>query len=157
MMNNTASGPQKEACANRLTLANDLGEMPRFYAFVETLCQRCHFPSSLCMEVQLALEEVIVNVMNYAYPNEQGQHSIEVRYERNDNMLEFEVSDDGIAFDPTAYTAVDIDAPLEDRQVGGLGIHIARNMMDSMAYRREQNRNILTLRKSVAPYLTNQQ
>ena len=133
-----------------LTLANDASEMPRFYEFIEGLCEKYDYPGAFRMEIQLALEEALVNVINYAHPKESGRHDIKLNFRQTDNETQFVITDDGVPFDPTRQKEVDINAPLEEREVGGLGIHLVRNLMDSMEYRRERGRNVLTLRKRIA-------
>ena len=96
-------------------------------------------------QLQLAAEEILVNIMNYAYPDQKGD--IEITYSPKQDGVEIEVADQGLPFDPLSLPKPDINAPLEERNIGGLGIHLVRNTMDEVRYKREGSRNILTFFK----------
>ncbi|MBO4821316.1 MAG: SpoIIE family protein phosphatase [Prevotella sp.] len=131
-----------------LTLPCDVNEITRLVEMVEEVCGEVGLPPSATMQVNLALEEAVVNVMNYAYPlGKDGDVTIEA--EANTERIKFVVSDSGQPFDPTIKEEVDIAQPLEERAIGGLGIHLIRRYMDSINYERRDNRNILTLRKKI--------
>ena len=98
------------------------------------------------MQLNLALEEAVVNVMNYAYPSGvTGNIDIDAR--ANDVRLKFTISDSGSPFDPTAKEEVDTTLSAEERSIGGLGIHLIRQIMDSINYEYVDGKNVLTLRK----------
>ena len=100
------------------------------------------------MKLNLAIEEAVVNVMNYAYPQDTvGDINIEAK--GDDNQLEFIISDTGTPFDPTAKAEVDTTLSAEERPIGGLGIHLVRQIMDGVTYERKDNKNILTLKKKL--------
>jgi sigma-B regulation protein RsbU (phosphoserine phosphatase) len=100
------------------------------------------------MEIKVAVEEAVVNVMKYAYPPEQrGDVTIEAA--SNDVRLKFTIIDSGKPFDPTIQAEVDTTLPAKERSIGGLGIHIMRQNMDSINYERMDNLNVLTLRKRI--------
>ncbi len=102
------------------------------------------FDEGAADRIELAMEEVLVNVINYAYPETPGV--IELRFLKADGRgLSIEVGDRGIPFDPLAAPEADTTAALEDRNIGGLGIFFVRRIMDRVEYRREEGRNILTL------------
>ena len=129
-----------------LELKNDIAEIPQLSAFIDTFAEEAGIDFSLVMSLQLALEEAVVNVMEYAYPKGTvGKVLVTASAEGDD--LEFVISDSGKAFDPTAKAEVNVDLGVEDRPIGGLGIHLVRNIMDSVAYERKDGKNILTLRK----------
>jgi len=94
----------------------------------------------------LCLEEHLTNVIEYGL-GDSGQHQIAVRFALEQNFFVVEVKDDGKAFDPLQRPEVNTAVPLEDKPVGGLGIHLMRRFMDELAYRRESGRNVLTMRK----------
>ena len=96
----------------------------------------------------IALDEVLTNAISYAFPDGR-RHDIEVRVEYHDGILAASVSDDGDPFNPLAQPLPDIHAPLADRKIGGLGLHLLRSMMDSVEYRRASGRNHLTFRTHV--------
>ena len=131
-----------------LTLSNDVEEVPQLSAFVDEVCEAIGFDMSTTMSLNLALEEAVVNVMDYAYP--QGtKGTINIEAEANDSRLKFTISDHGTPFDPTAQKEVDTTLSAEERPIGGLGIHLVRQMMDSINYERVDGQNILTLRKKL--------
>jgi len=98
--------------------------------------------------IRLAVEEAVVNVMNYAYPaGEEGE--IEIRLMSDGTVLRTVIIDSGVAFDPTIEKKADTSLPPEERQIGGLGILLYRELMDSINYEREGGKNILTLNKQL--------
>ena len=131
-----------------LTLKNDVQEVPRLNAFVEEVCQNVGFNQDDMMKILVAVEEAVVNVMKYAYPHGlPGDVTIEAA--SNDLRLKFTIIDSGMPFDPTVQTAVDTTLSADERRIGGLGIHIMRQNMDSINYERIDNLNVLTLRKKI--------
>jgi anti-sigma regulatory factor (Ser/Thr protein kinase) len=107
-----------------------------------------------CLHVTLALDELFTNVISYGYDGgAKGDRDIVVELGVKDGELTVALEDDGRAFDPTSMPPPDIDADLEDRAIGGLGIHFVRNFMDSVDYNRTNGYNRLMMRKS----LNNQQ
>ena len=105
-----------------------------------------HLPAGVHQAADLALEEHVTNVLKYAY-SDSASHEIRVRLSCNAQALLVEVEDDGRAFNPLDLAPVDISAPLEQRPIGGLGIHLMRQFMDALDYRREGGRNILRMTK----------
>lgn len=131
-----------------LVLPNDTQEVPRLNAFVEEVCRDMGFDEDTVAKIKVAVEEAVVNVMKYAYPEGQsGDVTIEAA--SNDLRLKFTIIDSGKPFDPTVQTAVDTTLPAKEREIGGLGIHIIRQNMDSINYERMDNLNVLTLRKDI--------
>jgi sigma-B regulation protein RsbU (phosphoserine phosphatase) len=131
-----------------IVLPNDTQEVPRLNAFVDEVCKSVGFDEGKTMEIKVAVEEAVVNVMNYAYPPEQrGDVTIEAA--SNDIRLKFTIIDSGKPFDPTVQNEVDTTLSAEARSIGGLGIHLIRQNMDSINYERVDNLNVLTLRKKL--------
>ena len=131
-----------------LTLPNNIEEIPQLNVFIDEVCEAVGLGMSDTMSVNLALEEAVVNVMDYAYPpDSQGEVTIEA--EADDERMKFVITDHGIPFDPTAKAEVDTTLGLEERPTGGLGIHLVRQIMDSINYERENGKNVLTLRKKL--------
>jgi anti-sigma regulatory factor (Ser/Thr protein kinase) len=104
------------------------------------------------MPVNLALEEAVSNVMLYAYPDT-NNGKVFVEFVRNctpeGEQLTFTISDSGIPFDPTQKSEPDLSLPAEERAIGGLGIHLVRQLMDEVQYVREDDKNVLTLVKKL--------
>lgn len=131
----------------RLTLPNDINAIPQLNEFLDTVFEEAGIVDmELTMTLNLAMEEAIVNVMDYAYPNgAEGTVSIDVM--TDSELITFVITDSGIPFDPTTAKDVDITLPAEERSIGGLGIHLMRQIMDDIKYERKDDKNILTLRK----------
>ena len=132
----------------QITLPNDVQEVPQLNVFVDEVCEQVDFDMSTTLKLNLAIEEAVVNVMNYAYPaGEKGDVDIEAMI--NDEYLVFVISDSGTPFDPTAKAEVDTTLSVEERGIGGLGIHLIRQIMDTINYKRVNGMNVLTLRKKL--------
>ncbi len=131
-----------------LTLINDLKRVPRLNTFIDEVCEAVGFDMATTMQINLAIEEAVVNVMNYAYPaGTKGDITIEAK--SNGTEVMFVISDTGTPFDPTAKAEVDITLSAEDRSIGGLGIHLIRQIMDHINYERSDGHNVLTLTKQI--------
>lgn len=131
-----------------LVLHNDIQQIPQLATFVEAIAQEKQLSQSMAMGINLALEEAVSNVIMYAYPKEtDGLVDVEA-YLRKDS-LEFVIVDSGISFDPTKAPEVDLNASAEERPIGGLGIHLVRELMDSVSYERKDNKNYLKMIKKI--------
>ena len=142
--------PRDVRFSKRIILPNDTKEVPTLAAFVDEVCEAVGFDAALTMKMNLAIEEAVVNVMEYAYPRG-TRGDITVEAQANDVRLKFTIIDSGTHFDPTAQADVDTTLSAEDRPIGGLGIHIVRQYMDSINYERISGHNVLTLRKRLLP------
>jgi anti-sigma regulatory factor (Ser/Thr protein kinase) len=97
---------------------------------------------------ELAIEEIAANIIFYAYPSD-GDHQIHFTFGIQDRELIISIEDDGVAFNPMNVPPPDLSTPLEDRKVGGLGVHLVRTVMDEIAYERKGQRNRLLLKKKL--------
>ena len=128
----------------RLKLETDPSELERISAAVEDIGQQENWPAQFVFRVNLVLEELGLNIMNYGH--DEGLHEFEIMLTSDENALTIEITDDGRPFNPLSDAPEpDLDASVDDRQVGGLGLHLVRTMVDEMSYRREQDKNHLTL------------
>ncbi len=132
---------------NSIVLPNDIATIPQLSEFVETTCETAGVDDmAMTMSLNLALEEAVVNVMDYAYPaGTKGEVTIEAFDEGT--CLKFVISDHGTPFDPTQKADIDTTLPAEKRSIGGLGIHLVRQIMDTVSYCYVDGQNILTLIK----------
>ena len=131
-----------------LTLPNDVQEVPRLAAFVEDICEVAGIDMGTTMKMNLAIEEAVVNVMNYAYPSGvKGEVRIEAGV--REGYVEFVISDDGTPFNPTEVEDADTTLSAEERQIGGLGIFLVKHFMDIVDYKYVDGQNVLTLRKNL--------
>ena len=129
-----------------VVLTNRPEEKPRLLRALEAFAAEHRLPAKVLQAADLALEEHVTNVLKYAYADT-APHQIRVRLSCDERTLHVEVEDDGRAFNPLDVPPVDTSVPLERRPVGGLGIHLMRQFMDALDYRREGGRNILRMTK----------
>jgi len=130
----------------KLTYTATLENLEPMLDFLEQGAKELGFDARELNRIRLASEEVLVNVINYAYPDKNG--SVEIIYDIQDgNRLVVEIIDSGVPFNPLLMPEPDIESPVENRKIGGLGIYLVRSIMDELSYRREAGRNILTLIK----------
>ena len=131
-----------------ITLANDVKEVHALSVFVGSICEDMRFDDLTATGVNLAVEEAVVNVMNYAYSDgTQGHILLEAMADEQE--LTFVLRDNGIPFDPTQSPEVDVTLPAPQRRIGGLGIHLIRHYMDEVRYERRDGQNILTMKKKL--------
>ena len=132
----------------KITLNCDINRIPELNSFIESIGERLNMDMGQITQVQMAVEEAVVNVMNYAYPvGKNGFVTIKVMSDGHE--LRIVVIDSGVAFDPTAKEKADTTLSVEDRPIGGLGIFMIRELMDSINYERVDNRNILMMIKNI--------
>jgi anti-sigma regulatory factor (Ser/Thr protein kinase) len=119
-------------------------ELDNIFGAVAGMAQQEAWSPELVFRVNLALEELVLNIMDYGF--DEGLHEIEITLTSDADALTIEIVDGGRPFDPLKDAPQpDVDAPVEDRPVGGLGVHLVRTLMDQMHYRREKGKNHLTL------------
>ena len=133
-----------------ITLRNDLAEIPRLAEFVDGFCAPLAPTPKDVLALQLALEEAVTNVINHGYADGQP-HTFTVELAAADRRATVIVTDDAPAYDPLARAEVDTTLPLEDRRIGGLGVHLVKKLMDSARYERRDGRNLLTLVRTLGP------
>ncbi len=138
--------------SRHLSLVNNLDEIIQLGEFVEEICETIHLDAESTMGMNLAMEEAVVNVINYAYP-EGTTGDIHVEAHADDTSLTFVIRDSGKPFDPTAVKEPDTSLPAEERPIGGLGIYLIRSYMDEVSYERTtaspKGENVLTLVKKL--------
>lgn len=135
---------------NVLVLYNRLEELEKLPSFVEKIGEKLALSSSQVMSVNLALEEAIANVVNYAYPEgEIGKIFLKANVDAKQSLLQFELTDEGKPFDPTLMKEADVSLGIEERSVGGLGIFLLRKLMDEVTYKREDGKNKLLMIKRI--------
>ena len=139
---------QDEQLQRSISLTNNVEEVPLLAEFIDGVCEEAGIDMGTAMSLNLAMEEAVVNVMSYAYPtNTVGEIVIAANY--CNQQLRFIVIDSGKPFDPTSMDEIDTTLPVEDRDIGGLGIHLVRQIMDSINYERINGKNVLTLTKKI--------
>ena len=133
----------------QLVIKNDVHQVTEMNQFVKTVLERIHIDNTLAKKLRLAVEEAVVNIIEYAYaPGAEGTIMLTITADRQ--HLRFVMTDSGIPFDPTEKTKADTTLSAEDRPIGGLGILLVRELMDTINYERTNGKNILTLTKNIA-------
>ena len=129
-----------------LQLETRLSEVARIAPSLRAFADRHALPTKAVLAVNLALEEILVNTVSYGYADPRD-HCIDIEIAITDGELIVRVEDDARPYDPTVPPAPDLSKALEERPVGGLGIHLMRALFDGVEYRRHESRNVLVLRK----------
>lgn len=131
-----------------LTLPNDVNTIPQLNEFLDTFCEEGGVDMETTMSLNLAMEEAVVNVMDYAYP--EGVRAVMLlEVFADDKEITFELRDEGMSFDPTKVDEVDVNKPADERPIGGLGVHLMRHYMDDIHYERIDEQNVLTMKKKL--------
>ena len=131
-----------------IVIKNEIAELERLAVFVEEVSEQLNLDAETAMNLNLALEEVVSNVILYAYPQKMSEF-INVMASSDDKVLVFTITDKGEEFDPTKVEEADITLGAEDREIGGLGIFIVKNIMNEVTYQRLDGKNVLTLKKNI--------
>ena len=121
--------------------------LPELLGFVEEMLEGFECPMKMQIAVCVAIEEVFVNVAHYAYAGGEGDVTLGIGFDADSGIATFRLSDKGIPFDPLQKPDPDITLSAQEREVGGLGIFITKNTMDTVSYSYENNENILTMTK----------
>ena len=129
-----------------LTLANDLAEVSRMAAAIEAFCEEAALPPAAAHALALALDELATNTIGYGYA-EGARGTLALSLAVEPGRATAELRDDARPFDPTRAPEPDLEAELDERAIGGLGIHLVREMMDEIGYERRDGWNVTTLVK----------
>ena len=129
-------------------LKNNLESTDRLSLILKELGEKYHVPGPIISEIDLALGELVLNIINYSYRKKKNSF-ISLDYDIKDDRITFLLTDTGVAFNPLEYKPDGKDAGLQDRPIGGLGIMIARKSMDSISYERKDGKNRLKLIKFI--------
>ncbi|HEY1505267.1 MAG TPA: ATP-binding protein [Stellaceae bacterium] len=132
-----------------LRIANDLGELSRVAERVEEFCANLGLQPGYAFKLNVAIEELLTNTISYGY-DDTGRHEIAVELTRDGETIVTELSDDAQPFDPLNAPPPDLESRIEDRRIGGLGVHLVKTLMDDVVYAYRGGRNHITLRKKIA-------
>lgn len=133
-----SGGPKME-----LTVPNQLAENARVKEHFDTFAAHYGIPDPVRLKMHVVIDELLMNIISYAYPDE-GKHDISIKVELSDDRLKVSMVDDGIPFNPLGIETPDTELSLEERKIGGLGIHLIRKMMDRVSYQRRIHKNVIT-------------
>ncbi len=130
-----------------LKLAASLDNYEKFMDFLQAQIDDSCVGSDIMSDILIVVEEIIINVINYAYPDKKGD--LEVCIEKKDDLLIIVFKDGGIPFNPLEKPDPDITKPIEDRDIGGFGILLVKKLMDEVNYMYKEDRNVLTVIKKL--------
>jgi sigma-B regulation protein RsbU (phosphoserine phosphatase) len=136
--------PDTDGATPRLTLANDLRQVSLLTGFVDRVREEYNLPPALAARINLALEEAVCNVIMYAYP-EGEKGTAELTLDMVDGRIHATLCDSGLPFDPLQRPEVNLDVSLEERQIGGLGIHLIKEIMSEVSYEYKDGKNVLKM------------
>jgi len=131
-----------------VSLKNKLEEITTLAEAIENFAEANNLPAPSIFQVNLCLDELLTNTISYGFPKG-GEHEITVEIVLRGETLVITTRDDGLAFNPLEQAEADVSQSVEERPIGGLGIHLVRNMMDEIEYRRESGQNVLVMKKLI--------
>jgi serine/threonine-protein kinase RsbW len=129
-------------------IENQIGELPLLAEKIEKLAEEWKLEMPLTMNINLVLEEALSNIIFYAFKDD-GKHEIRISISIRNKELTIKISDCGIPFNPTSQQKPDITLPAGERPIGGLGIFLITQLVDTIHYSRQKNLNLLTLTKNI--------
>ena len=129
-------------------LKSNLSELDVLCQNLEKFGQSIGLSKKCIFEANLALDELFTNIISYGF-DDKNEHTIKVTITLQNENLIFNIEDDGIPFNPTKVETPDLECTIEECKIGGLGIHLAKNLMDEVCYQRCKDKNILTLKKNI--------
>jgi anti-anti-sigma factor len=133
----------------RQTMSNQLEAIPVLQVAFEEYVAQWEGAKPLIPTLNMALDDLLNNVVQYAFPNDPTEHHIEVEGNVRDGCVVLTIMDDGIPFNPLSVAPPDLSLLLHEREIGGLGIHLVRSMFDEVTYHRNVGRNVLTVKKKL--------
>lgn len=131
-----------------IRIKNQISELEKVAQFIEEIGEELQLSMELQMNLNLVMEEMVSNVIFYAYP-EGTEADIELLAKSDDRELTFVISDQGREFDPTAMEDNDLNVNPAERDLGGMGIFIVKNIMNKVTYQRLDGKNLLTMTKGI--------
>jgi len=127
-----------------IQLPAKIENMELLVRFISDIARKLGFSGKRIKEIELATEEALVNIINYAYPDHSGDIKVTCTQDPS-KALVIKIEDTGIAFDILSLKDPDIAAGISDREIGGLGVFLIRKLMDKVQYQRKNKKNILEL------------
>ncbi len=147
----SATGDAANEDLLQFSVTNDLREIAVAADRIDEFCSIHGISPATAYAVNLSVDELLTNTISYGY-EDSDPHRIDLVIRLDGGVLAIEISDDGIEFAPDSAQDPDTNASIEDRPVGGLGIFLTRQMMDSFNYRRDEGRNVVTLTKKTGTH-----
>ena len=131
-----------------IRIKNKISELEKITRFIEEICEELGLDFEMQMNLNLVIEEMVTNVIFYAYPKD-VEADIELLVKCDGKELTFVLSDQGKAFDPTMRENADMNVNPAERDLGGMGIYIVKNIMNQVTYQRLDGKNLLTMTKGI--------
>lgn len=132
----------------QLTVKADISQLDQVLSFADGILEEIDCPMKTQMQLDIAIEELFVNIANYAYPDGEGNVVIEVEADSSTKSVQIVFEDEGIPYNPLEKEDPDISLSAEDRPIGGLGIFMVKKSVDDMSYEYKDGKNRLTIKKS---------
>lgn len=129
-------------------IKNDISEISRMMDLTEQFGDENSISPGIINSLNLSLDEIITNIISYGFEDSEP-HVITLALTLEDKSIIARIEDDGKAFNPLQVPDADITKPLEEKNIGGLGLHLVRNLMDSVAYRRIADKNVFIMKKNI--------
>ena len=132
----------------KFELKNDIKELGKLCLILERFGDSHGFTQKAVFEINLVMEEVFTNIIQYGFTGK-AEHVIHISVSFGDSAVVIRIEDDGIPFNPLKTAPPDLDCTIEERDVGGLGIHLIKQYMDDIEYQRMGELNVLTIKKNI--------
>jgi len=129
-----------------ISVKNNVSELKKINHILEVFVKSNNLSSQVLFALNLSIEEILTNIITYGF-EDSSEHVILLRLEKGDGLINIKIEDDGKPFNPLDYDDPDPDKPLEDREMGGLGIFLVKSYMDDLQYQREENKNLISMTK----------
>lgn len=137
-----------ETCSQNLTIKNDVAEIVRAAEFIESFCMAQGAAIDIVFKINLAVEEALVNTITHGFAGD-ACHDITLDITAEDDAIILTIVDDAVAFDPLTAPMPDVNAPVDERSTGGLGVFLMQTTMDDVRYVRKDEKNKLILKKNL--------
>lgn len=138
----------KDIHSKKIVIKNTIEEVQRAISAFETFAARYTIPNNIMIKVNVVLDELLSNIVKYSFPDD-AVYEIDITVELfTTGKLIIQLTDAGVPFNPFDTPEPDLSIPLEDREIGGLGILLVKKLMDSYSYKRQVNLNITSMVKN---------
>ncbi len=133
---------------DKIEIENKIPEIGKVVEWIESIGEKLDFPVKSVFDLTLSLDEILTNIISYGFDDTE-KHIIHVSYDYNGDTLELTITDDGKAFNPLESDTPDLDLEIDEMEIGGLGIMLVKEKMDDVRYSRDNEHNILVLKKII--------
>ena len=147
-MNTMGESDASRATCRELVILASVGNLENLQAMVESCLVSAACPVKTRWEIQVAVEEIFINIALYAYAPDSGTASVRINVSEKTNTAVIAFADRGVPYNPLAKEDPDISLPAKDQKIGGLGIFMTKKLMDEVTYEYRDGQNILTMKKT---------